>query len=94
MFRGGVGGLTGEPFDPGAGGGVHDRAAPELEHQRDLMLHAQEHAAEAGADDALPLLFGDISRRRHRLFVPGVVEGEVQATEHFDRLVERSLHVL
>jgi hypothetical protein len=47
-----------------------------------------------GADDPLPLFLREIGRRRHRLFTSGVVEGEVQATERFDRLVDRSLHVL
>ena len=94
MFRGRVRGLTREAFDAGARGGVHDRAAALLEHQRDFVLHAQEHAAEVDADDPVPLLLGEIGRSRDRLFDAGVVEGEVEAPECLDRLVESSPHVV
>jgi len=45
-----------EPFDPCARRRVHDRAAALLEHQRDLVFHAQEYAAEIDSDDAIPFL--------------------------------------
>ena len=43
VFCGGIGGAVSKNLDPGAGGGVDDRAAPMLEHQWNLVLHAQEH---------------------------------------------------
>ena len=94
MFGGDVRGTSWEAFDPGARGGVHDRAAPLLEHQRNFVLHAQEHAAEVDGDDPVPLLLRDIGRRRCRLFDTGVVEGDVQPPEGLDSLVQRALHVL
>jgi hypothetical protein len=51
-----------------------------LEHQRDFVLHAQEHAAEVDGDDPVPLLLGDVGRRLRLLFGAGVVEGDVEAT--------------
>ena len=81
VLRGGVGGSTSEGLDAGAGGGVHDRAAPVLQHQRDLVLHAQEHAAEVDGDDPVPFLLGDIGGRAGLLFGAGVVEGDVETPE-------------
>jgi hypothetical protein len=49
-----------------------------LQHQGDLVLHAQEHAAEFDVDDPVPLLCREIGRRRDRLFDTGVVEGDVE----------------
>ena len=72
----------------------HDHAAPLPQHQRDLVFHAQEHAAEVNGDDPVPLLLGEISRCRHRLFGAGVVEGEIKTSESFDGPVQRTLHVL
>src|SRR3954452_15689280 len=46
------------------------------EQQRDLMLHAQEHAAKVDPHDAVPLTFGDIGRRHDRLFHARIVESE------------------
>jgi hypothetical protein len=51
---------------------------PVLEHQRDLVLHAHEHAPEVDRDDPLPFLLGDIGRRVDLLFGAGVVECDVE----------------
>ena len=82
-----VRGLTCDTFDPGARGGVHDHAAALLQHQGNLVLHAQEHAAEIDIDDPVPLLLREIGRRPDRLFDAGVVEGEMEVAERFDPLV-------
>src|SRR5205823_13059561 len=62
MFRRGVSGLTCEAFDASARSGVYNRAASLLEHQRNLVFHAQEHTAKIDTDDPVPLLLGDITR--------------------------------
>src|SRR5947209_9739403 len=74
VFRRDVGRLIFEALDPGARRRVHDCAAPKLPQQRNLVLHAQEHAAQIDADDPVPLLLRDIGRRLFRLFNTGVVE--------------------
>ena len=84
MLRGAVRGRPLEAFDPGARGGVHDRAASLLEHQGDLVLHAQEHTAEVDVDDSVPLLFREVCYRRRRVFDTRVVEGEIEAPEGLD----------
>ncbi len=94
VFRGDVRSPTCEALDPGTRGGVHNRAAALFEHQRDLVLHAQEHAAEVDGDDPVPLLLRDIGHRRCRLFNTGVVEGGVQPPEGFDGLIQSRRHVL
>jgi hypothetical protein len=65
-----------------------------LEQQGNLVLHAKEHAAEIDIDDPVPLLFREFGRRRDRLFYAGVVEGEVEAPEGLDRLLQRGLHIV
>jgi hypothetical protein len=58
--------------------GIDDRAAALLEEQRDLVLHAQENAAEVDVNNPVPLLilvlcgWSRLSRLDAR-----VVEGEV-----------------
>src|SRR4029450_5239261 len=94
VLSGGVGGSTSEGFDSGAGGVVHDCAATMLQHQRDLVFHTQEHAAEVYRNDPVPLRFGDLGDDAGLLFGTGVVEGNVETTEGVDRLVQCSLHVL
>src|SRR5215217_6580888 len=94
VFGGDVRGSTWEALDPGARGGIHDRAAPLLEHQRNLVLHAQEHAAEVDGDGPVPLLLRDVAHRLDLVFHAGVVEGDVQPPERFDGLVQGRLHVL
>jgi hypothetical protein len=68
-------------------------APPLLEHQRNFVLHAQEHAAEIDVDDPVPLLLRDIGRR-FLLFDTGVVEGDVQPPEGLDGTVQGRLHIL
>jgi hypothetical protein len=55
-----------------------------FEHQRDLVLHAQEHTAQVDVDDSVPLLFRKIGYRRWRVFDTRIVEGEVKVPERFD----------
>src|SRR5438128_579285 len=94
MFRRGVSVLTCEAFDPSARSGVYNRAASLLEDQRNLVFHAQKNAAEIDTDDAIPFLLGDFGSGRDWLFNACVVEGKVEASERFERLVQRGLYVL
>src|SRR6059036_4072598 len=94
MFRRGVSGLTCEAFDASARSGVYNRAASLLEHQRNLVFHAQKDAAEIDTDDAVPFLLGDFGSGRDWLFNACVVEGKVESPERFERLVQRGFHVL
>src|SRR5207244_6019782 len=94
MFRRGVGGLTCEAFNASARSGVYNRAASLLEHQRDLVFHAQKNAAEIDTDDAVPFLLGDFGSGRDWLFIACVVEGEVVAAELIESSVQRGFHVL
>ena len=95
VLGGGVRGAALDADDPGARGRVHDRPAALLEDQRDLVLHAQEHAAEVDVDDPVPLLLVVVRGRGRLLRLDaGVVEGEVQPPERLDRLRQGRLHVL
>src|SRR3954452_328358 len=63
------------------------------EQQRDMMLHAQEHAAKVDPHDAVPLTFGDIGRRHDLLFHARIAESEVETPECLDSLIQRYLHI-
>jgi hypothetical protein len=93
VFGGGVGGAAAEDLDPGAGGGVDDRATM-LEQQRDLVLQAEEDAAEVDGDDPIPFLLGNLGGRLGLLLGACVVECVVEASERLDRLVKCGLYVL
>src|SRR5256886_14408345 len=94
VLRGGIRGVALDADDPGTRGGVHDRTAALLEDQRDLILHAQEYAAEIYVEDPVPLLLVQFRGRcQCLLFHAGVVEGEVQPPERLDGLVQGRLHV-
>ena len=81
---GAVGGAAREALDPGARGGVDDRAAAVLEQERDLVLHAQEDAREVDVDDPVPVVFGDVGGRCGAEFDAGVVERDVETAERVD----------
>src|SRR6185437_5861464 len=95
VFRRGIRWAAFDSDDAGARGGVHDRAASLLEHERDLVLHAKEYAAEVDVDDPFPLVQVVV---RSRSGLPRlnarVIEGEIQAPEGFDGLIQSRLHVL
>jgi len=95
VFRGGVRRAALDADDPCPRGGVHDRATSLLEHQRDLVLHAQEDAPEVDVDDPVPFLLVVVRgwSRLPRLDAR-VIEGEVQPSESLARLLERGLHVV
>ncbi len=59
-----------------------------LEHELDLVLHAQESAAEVDCHEAVPLVVADLGGRLDRLLDARVVEGDVQATESLHRGVQ------
>ena len=59
---------------------------PPLQHGGDLLLHAQEHAAQVHGHQAVPLVFGHVDDRLHRLFDARIVEGEIEPAERLDRL--------
>jgi hypothetical protein len=85
----GVGGLALEALDAGAGRGVDDRAAAAGQHERDLVLHGDEHATEVDRHQAVPLRRRDRVGRLDRLLDARVVEGDIQAAEALDGRVER-----
>ena len=66
-----------------------------FEHERDLVFHAEEDAAEVDIDDPVPLL-QVVVRNRGRIpwLNARVIEGEIQAPEGVDGLVQSCLHVL
>src|SRR5207245_3929898 len=66
VLRSRVRGAALDADDSCARGRVDDCAASLLEDQRNLVLHAQEHAAEVGVDDPVPLLLL-VLRGRSRL---------------------------
>ena len=95
VFRSGVRRAALDADDPCPRGGVDDRATSLLEDQRNLVLHAQEDAAQVDVDDPVPLLLVVVGgRSRLPRLDAGVVEGEVQPAKGFDRLVQRRLHVV
>src|SRR5216117_2755450 len=89
MFRRGVSGLTCEAFDASARSGVYNRAASLLEHQRNLVFHAQKDAAEIDTDDVVPFLLGDFGSGRDWLFNACVVEAKRESPERLDRFFQR-----
>jgi hypothetical protein len=64
-----------------------------LQHQGDLVLHAEEDTAQVDVDDPVPLRFRDVGGWRDWLFDP-LVERVVEAAERLDRLVQRGLDVV
>ena len=56
------------------------------EHGGNLLLHAQEHAAQVHGHEPVPLVFGHVDDRLHRLFDARVVECEIEPAERFGRL--------
>jgi hypothetical protein len=94
VLGGRVRGLAAEASNAGARGGVHERTAALLEHERDLVLHAQEHAAKADPDDAVPFGLADLGDRLDGLFDAGVVEGQIEPPELVDGRLKRRLHIL
>src|SRR5437660_4996363 len=95
VLGGGIRGVALDADDPGTRGGVHDRPAALLEDQGDLILHAQEDAAEIDVEDPVPLLLVQFRGRcQFLLFDAGVVEGEVQPPEHLNGLFQGRPHVL
>jgi hypothetical protein len=95
VFGSGVGGAALDADDSCARGRVDDRAASLLEDKRNLVLHAQEHAAEINVDDPVPLVLL-VVRGCSRLpgFDAGVVKGEVQSPESLNGFGQGSLHVI
>ncbi len=83
-----------EGFDAGAGGGVHDCAAPMLQHQRDLVLHTQEHAVEVDGDDRSHSSSVTSAVALGFCSAPALLKGDVETPERADCLVQHSLHIL
>jgi hypothetical protein len=83
-----------KPLTPAPDEGVDDHAAPVPEHELDLVLHAQEGAAEVDRHEAVPLAVADLASRLDRLLDTRVVEGDVQATEPLDGGLQRRFDVL
>ena len=64
---------------------VHDRAAPVLEHFRDLVLHAQEDAFQVDRHDGVPVGFGVLCRENQCVAADaGVVERAVELSPGCD----------
>ena len=87
----GVSGTARHSPDAGAGRGIHNHAAALAHHLRDLVLHADERAAQIDVEDAVPLVEVDLVQRRRLVLDAGIVEGAVDAAESFDGLSNRSL---
>jgi hypothetical protein len=78
MFCSGVCGIALDADDSGTRRGIHDRTAALLEHQRDLVFHAEEDAAQVDVVDPVPLGLVQLrGRGQLPLFDAGIVEGEV-----------------
>src|SRR4029453_1731199 len=91
VLGGGVGGLLGDADDAGAGGGVDDCAATVGEHERDLVLEADEDAARVDRHELVPVALGGVDDGGVALFDAGVVEGDVEPAVGRHDLVEGSL---
>jgi hypothetical protein len=70
---------------------VDDGAAAALEHEGNLVLHGQEHSAQADREDPVPQLLVDVGQGGVGLFHAGVVEGHVEASEGMHGGVEGCL---
>src|SRR5438477_13143438 len=57
MFRSAVGSLSFDAFYSSPRRSVHDHAPAILQHERNLVLHAEKHAAQIDARDSVPLIF-------------------------------------
>src|SRR5437868_1370873 len=95
VFCSGISWAAFDSDDAGTRGGVDDRAASLLEHEGDLVLHAQEYAAEVDVDDPFPLLQVVVRGRSGLPWLNAcVIEGKIQASESFDGLIQSRLQVL
>jgi hypothetical protein len=65
-----------------------------VQHQRDLVLEAQEHAAQVDAEDPVPLGLGEVGQWLGVLLDAGVVERDVEVPERLDGLVECRLDLV
>ena len=63
-------------------------------HHAQLMLHAQEHAKHVGVEGGGIALRGLLGDRAGRAFGAGIVDGDVEAAEPGDGLVDQVLHVV
>ena len=82
MFGCCVSGLPFKALDPAPEEVFTDGTASFLEHQWDLVLHAQEHAPEIDPHDTIPLVLREIGSRFNWLFNTGIIECEIEASEH------------
>jgi hypothetical protein len=80
-----------ERLDPGAGRGVHNRAAPALHQQRDLVLHAQEHPAHVDVEDPVPLVLS--ASGLTACSTPALLTA-TSRPERVNHLIQRRLHLL
>ena len=83
-----VGRHVGLRQNPDGRGGVNDRAAALVEHDRYLLLHAQPDALEIDVDDPVPVLLADLMGRRLSRFDAGVVVGHVKPPVCGQRLAD------
>jgi hypothetical protein len=65
-----------------------------LEHELDLVRHAQESAAEVDCHEAVPFVVADLGGRLDRLLDARVVEGDVEAVEPLHRGLQCRFDVL
>ena len=84
MLRRHVGRLARVADQSGAGRGVHDRPAGR-EQVRELVLHAEVHAAQHDALHAVPLVLGEVGDVVLRAGDAGVVVRVVEPSELHDR---------
>src|SRR5436190_1831925 len=82
VFRSSIRRAALDADNPCSRGRVDDRATSLLEHQRDLVLHAQEDAAKVDVDDPVPLFLLVIrSRGRLSRLDAGIIKCAVEPPE-------------
>src|SRR5271170_1907431 len=77
-----------------SGGDIDDAAFALRKHSPNLVLHAQQHAKHVGVEDRLIVLNGYISSRADNTFCASVIDGNIEASETRDSLVDQILDVV
>ena len=68
-------------------------SAADLAHLGHRMLDSQEYAARQHREGAVPVLDAGLLDRPQRAGQPGVVEGDIETAEFFDRAIDHRLDV-
>ena len=87
-----VRGEVGRPVQAGDGGHVHDRASAGPQHGRDLVLHAEEGAADVRGHAKVEFAGIDVRERRRQRAGAGVVERRIESAERGKGLIHQVAH--